>query len=132
MHKFIVTLDDKNVVVGVQQGLKNYVLNDNQQFVDTLDYDLLGKKLENNEFKTNLIQNVIVTRGEFKLRMTQSERIAVRSLAMQNAIAYDFMDLLQDLNDVPLNHPEVIAGIRYCSKLGAFTKARADEILGNS
>jgi len=72
-----------------------------------------------------------VTRGEFKLRMTQDERIAIRKLAMKNDIVYDFMDLLSDIKIVPLDQPEVVAGINYCSSLGAFSKKRADEILGN-
>jgi len=72
-----------------------------------------------------------ITRGEFKLRMTQVERIAIRQLAMSDAIVYDFMDLLSDIEIVPLDQPEVIDGINYCSKLGAFTKVRASEILGN-
>jgi len=73
-----------------------------------------------------------ITRGQFKLRMTQTERIAVRQLAVSDSIVYDFMDLLSDIEIVPLDQPEVIDGINYCSSLGAFSKERADEILGNN
>ena len=85
-------------------------------------------------FTTGIVvkKEISVTRGEFKLRMTQVERIAIRQLAMSDAIVYDFMDLLSDIEIVPLDQPEVIDGINYCSSLGAFSKERANEILGNN
>jgi len=78
-------------------------------------------------------QPKLITRGMFKLRMTQAERIATRVLALSGTengmVAMDFNDLLSDVPIVDLDQKEVKDGINFLEAIGVFSEGRASEIL---
>lgn len=66
---------------------------------------------------------VPLTRYEFKSRMTQEERTAIRTLALTDEIAYDFMDMLDTGSNVVLKLAR--PGLAYCAFKNALTAERA-------
>jgi hypothetical protein len=78
-------------------------------------------------------QPKLITRGMFKLRMTQEERIAIRVLAMsgteEGMVAMDFNDLLSDIPVVDLDQQEVKDGINFLESVGVLNEGRASQIL---
>jgi hypothetical protein len=83
---------------------------------------------------TSLPKDKFITRGMFKLRMTQAERIATRVLALsgtpEGMVAMDFNDLLSDVPVVDLDQQEVIDGMRFLESVGVLDEGRASEIVG--
>jgi hypothetical protein len=80
------------------------------------------------------VEPKLITRGMFKLRMTQAERIATRVLALsgtpEGMVAMDFNDLLSDVPVVDLDQQEVIDGMRFLEAVGVLGEGRASEIVG--
>jgi hypothetical protein len=137
MSKYIATFNDQNIVIGVQQARDDFLLSANQTELNSLDNELLGKKYENGSFVIveldEISQPKLITRGMFKLRMTQAERIATRVLALsgtpEGMVAMDFNDLLSDVPVVDLDQQEVKDGINFLESVGVFSEGRASEIL---
>jgi hypothetical protein len=81
----------------------------------------------------NIPEPKFITRGMFKLRMTQEERIATRVLALsgtkEGMVAMDFNDLLSDVPVVDLDQQEVIDGMNFLELVGVLGKGRASEIV---
>jgi hypothetical protein len=70
-----------------------------------------------------------VTSYAFKMRMTQAERIAARSLAKTDPIVFDFLDLLDTKNGgVNLDSEPVIAGLAALVTAGALASDRPAQI----
>ena len=86
-------------------------------------------------FTTSVVakKQLVLTRGEFKLRMTQTERIATRVLALSGTengmIAMDFNDLLSDVPIVDLDQQEVKDGMNFLESVGVLDEGRASQIL---
>jgi len=86
-------------------------------------------------FTTGVVakKQLVLTRGEFKLRMTQTERIATRVLALSGTengmIAMDFNDLLSDVPIVDLDQQEVKDGMNFLESVGVLDEGRASQIL---
>jgi len=78
-------------------------------------------------------QPKLITRGMFKLRMTQAERISIRVLALSGTehgmVAMDFNDLLSDVPIVDLDQQEVKDGINFLEAIDVLSEGRASEIL---
>jgi len=68
-----------------------------------------------------------LTRLQFKLLLTPEERIAIRASA--DPVVVDFLDLLQDAQEVRLDDPNTVAGTRYMEGAGLLAAGRADAIL---
>jgi hypothetical protein len=137
MNKYIATLSEQNIVIGVQQANSEFLLSENKILIQSMNNDLLGKKYENGNFLTVEIDEIpqpkLITRGMLKLRMTQQERIATRTLAMSGTengmIAMDFNDLLSDVPIVDLDQQEVKDGINFLESVGVLNEGRASQIL---
>ena len=124
------------IAIGVQQS-QSPIVNENLIKINFLDVGLLGKKYQDGEFVNitppQTIQKKLITRGMFKLRMTQTERIATRVLAMSGTgsgmIAMDFNDLRRDVPVVDLDQQEVKDGINFLEAVDVLGEGRASEIL---
>jgi len=64
---------------------------------------------------------------QFLRRFTSEERIAIK--ASTDPIILDFLSLVGLAQDIRLDDPDTINGIRYLEHLNLLTKQRADEIL---
>lgn len=69
------------------------------------------------------------TSYEFLKRLTLAERTGARELAKTDAIAQDFMHLLDRSGEVQQNNPDVLAGLNYLVSQGRMTAGRPSEIL---
>ena len=67
---------------------------------------------------------------EFKRRLTQSERVVIRTAAKQNAALEDFMDMLDSATEVRSDDPDVIVGLQTLEAAGLLAAGRANEIIG--
>jgi hypothetical protein len=138
MYKYLATLNNKNIVIGVQQALADFVLSDKQLILKHLDYDLLGKHYENGKF--NAVAEIepqlpaLITLGFFMLRLTQKERIAIRREARKDSetgeIALDFMKLLESQTVINLEQGQVINGLHFLELIKLLEEGRAAQILG--
>jgi hypothetical protein len=137
MSKYIATLNSDNIVVSIQQALDDFVLGGNQMFIGALDNELLGKRYEDDQFKPVVViepeKPGLITLGFFMLRLTQTERIAIRKLAKKETengeIALDFMKLLESQSIVNTKQPQVRDGINFLELIGELDEGRAVEIL---
>jgi len=77
----------------------------------------------------NTLKNSNISKLEFKQRLTQAERIAIRTAAKTDDIVYDFMDLLDSSSFIDLMHVDTIAGVNYLESQGLIATGRATEIL---
>jgi hypothetical protein len=66
---------------------------------------------------------------EFKRRMTQTERVTVRTLAKTEPVIEDFMDLLDAATEVRSDDPDLAAGLNMLESVGVLTAGRTNEIL---
>lgn len=69
------------------------------------------------------------TNYQFIKLLTMAERIAVREFAKTDAIAADFMDLLDKSGEVLRANPDVLAGLNYLVSAGKLASGRPMEIL---
>ena len=53
----------------------------------------------------------VITQRAFKMRMTATERIAIRTVAASNAVIYDFMDLLDASATIDLAVPTLLTDL---------------------
>lgn len=74
-------------------------------------------------------QDTRITATAFKRRLTQTERIAIRTLAETNAHVYDYMDLLNTSPSIHLDDEDVRAGIEMMENVELLAAGRATEIL---
>lgn len=72
-----------------------------------------------------------ITRLAFKNRMTQAERIAIRTAAELDPIVFDFMDLVSDAQFIDLSRADTQAGVNYLEQQGHLAAGRASEILND-
>lgn len=66
---------------------------------------------------------------EFKRRLTQDERVAIRSLAKTNMLIEDFMDMLDSATSVSSSDPDVKNALDALEAVGILNHGRTDEIL---
>jgi hypothetical protein len=66
---------------------------------------------------------------QFLMRMTATERVAIRERAKTNPYVYDFMDLLSHSGEVVRSNPVVLQGLNYIESLGDIGPGRAQVIL---
>lgn len=69
------------------------------------------------------------TNYKFLKLLTMSERIAIREFAKTDAIAADFMDLLDKSGEVIRANPDVLAGLNYLASAGKLAAGRPTEII---
>ena len=70
---------------------------------------------------------VVLTQLAFLRRFTAAERIAAR--ASSDPLIVDFLHLLDLAQDIRLDDPDTIAGVRYLETVGVLAAGRADVIL---
>ena len=75
--------------------------------------------------------NTKITKLAFKQRLTQSERIAIRTAAATNPIVYDFLDIMDSATFIDLSRQDTIDGVNAMEAAGLLAVGRADEILNN-
>lgn len=75
-----------------------------------------------------VVKPKVVSNSVFLQRMTPEERIGVRTLAKTDAIAEDFMQLLNASAEVHLDNPNVSMGLGYLVSKGCLTAERAAAI----
>lgn len=73
------------------------------------------------------IREMQLTKLKFLRRFTAEERIAIR--ASTSPVIVDFMSLLDLAQDVRLDDPDTIQGVRYLESLDLISAGRAEEIL---
>jgi hypothetical protein len=66
---------------------------------------------------------------EFLKRLMLAERTAARELAKTDAIAQDFMHLLDRSGEVRQDNQDVLAGLNYLASKGVLAQGRPQEIL---
>lgn len=71
----------------------------------------------------------IISKFEFLMRFTSTERKETLTLAKTNVDIEDFMSLLNSATDVDLTNTETIEGVNALVSLGVLTPVRAEEIL---
>lgn len=86
-------------------------------------------KIESSGVISPPVPETKITRLAFKNRMTQDERIAIRTESETNYYVLDFMDLVADASFIDLSREDTIAGVNYLEGLGLLATGRADEIL---
>lgn len=69
---------------------------------------------------------------EFKRRLTQPERVAIRTAAKSNPVVEDFMDLLDAAAEVRSDDPDLIAGLGLLEQAGLLAEGRADQIMNGA
>ena len=94
-------------------------------------YDTGTHKAESAGVLADPVPETKITRLAFKNRMTQAERIVVRSASDTDPIIFDFMDLVSDAQFIDLSRADTIAGVNYLESQGHLAAGRADEILTN-
>ncbi len=72
----------------------------------------------------------LITPYAFKARMTAAERIAVRAAAVTTPAIHDYMDLLDSVRQVDLDHADTVAGTQALEAGGLLAAGRAAAILG--
>jgi len=72
---------------------------------------------------------IVITKFEFLMRFTSTERKDTLTAARTNVDIEDFMQLLNSANDVDLTNPETIEGVNALVSFGILTPLRAQEIL---
>lgn len=71
-----------------------------------------------------------ITKLAFKQRLTQAERIAIRSAAQTNPVVYDFLDILDSATFIDLSRQETIDGLHAIEAIvPEMQEGRANEIL---
>lgn len=70
-----------------------------------------------------------ITKLAFKNRMTQVERIAIRTASQNNPIIFDFLDLVNDAQFIDLSRQDTVEGVNFLESEGLLASGRADEIL---
>ena len=69
---------------------------------------------------------------EFKRRMTQAERVTIRTAAKSNASVEDFMDMLDSAQEVRSDDPDLAAGLQLLEAAGMLAAGRANEIINGA
>ena len=75
--------------------------------------------------------NTKITKFAFKQRLTQSERITIRTAATTNPIVYDFLDIMDSATFIDLSRQDTIDGLNAMEAAGLLDEGRANEILTN-
>lgn len=70
------------------------------------------------------------TSYEFLLRLTSTERAAIRQVTNTDPNVADFLMLAQSAQEIQSNDPMTQAGMNYMVSIGVFTEQRKNEILG--
>lgn len=70
-----------------------------------------------------------LTQLQFRLLLTQAERLTVRQKRTEDAALDDFLDLMDFATEIDLSHPLTIGGLTYASSIGCFTAERLVQIL---
>lgn len=70
-----------------------------------------------------------LTQLQFRLLLTQAERLKCRELRQQDLVLDDFLGLLDIAQEVELSNPLTIYGLSYASSIGCFTPERLAQIL---
>lgn len=81
------------------------------------------------EIPSNRAPIIVITKFEFLMRFTSTERKETLTLAKTNVDIEDFMQLLNAASDVDLTNTETIEGVNALVSLGVLTPVRAEEIL---
>jgi hypothetical protein len=71
----------------------------------------------------------VITKFQFLMRFTATERQETLTAARTNVVVEDFMSLLNSAENVNVTNPETIAGVNELVSINILTQARADEIL---
>lgn len=71
----------------------------------------------------------VVTSLAFMERLTQAERIAIRTAARESAELEDWLDMLRAAQEVNLDDPRTVEGVGVLVAAGLLTSERAAEIL---
>lgn len=69
---------------------------------------------------------------EFKRRLTQPERVAIRTVAKENPVVEDFMDMLDSATEVRSDDPDVIGGLQLMEAAGLLAQGRAEQIINGA
>lgn len=70
-----------------------------------------------------------ITKLAFKQRLTQEERIQIRTAASANPVVFDFEDLVNSATFIDLTRSDTIAGLTQLEAAGLLATGRANEIL---
>jgi hypothetical protein len=70
------------------------------------------------------------TSYEFFLRLTPTERAAIRQLTNTDPNVADFLMLAQSAQEIVSSDPMTQAGMNYMVSVGVFTEQRKNEVLG--
>ena len=70
-----------------------------------------------------------MTKQKFKLRLTQTERIAIREASKLNSTVFDFQDLLDSGGYADLKDPLLSSGLLAMESAGLLDEGRANEVL---
>ena len=70
-----------------------------------------------------------LTQLQFRLLLTQEERLAARAARAADVKLDDYLGLLDIAQEVDLSNPLTIGGLRYAAALGVFTDERLERIL---
>lgn len=70
-----------------------------------------------------------VTKLEYLRRYTQTERIAIRAAAAQNAALADYLQMLELAQDINLDDPDTVAAVQMLEAVGLVGAGRTAEIL---
>ena len=112
--------------------------------VITPEYDSSTHKVEGASFNSQLnafVRNVVSIQAveikyksvlspyEFRMRFTQVERIAIRTIARTDTVIEDLWDLLQSTTEPNLDDPMMIYGVNLLEQRGLTAPGRAAEIL---
>jgi hypothetical protein len=72
-----------------------------------------------------------ITKLAFKQRLTQAERITIREAATNNAVVYDFLDILESATFIDLERQDTIESVNQLEAVGLLGEGRANEILSS-
>lgn len=72
-----------------------------------------------------------ITKLAFKQRLTQAERIAIRSAAQSSPEVFDFQDLVDSATYIDLSRTDTRDGVNQLETAGLLATGRASEILDN-
>ena len=70
-----------------------------------------------------------ITRVDFLLRFSGQERISIRLARKTDPVIEDLWDILDQLNEVYLDHPTMVEGVAYLESAGFISPGRGSAIL---
>lgn len=74
----------------------------------------------------------VLTQLQFRLLLTQDERLAARALRETDAALDDFLELMDFASEINLGDPLTVQGLSYAASLGLFTPERLAAILAGT